>query len=190
MKIKLFLLHGLLINVSCCFSMDLALRKELLRMVDVDQQARLKLIQAPQEIKDEAVAYLARIDAKHTQRMKKFIIEYGWPDEILVGPDGSNAAWLIVQHSPDLMFQKKCLLLLEMAVKEKKCSPKHYAYLYDRVAIRENRPQLFGTQFTLINEKCIPFPIENKVHVDERRQALGLCNLADYISHCEGLRKK
>ena len=37
--------------------------------------------------------------------------------------------------------------LLEVAVSENKADPKNLAYLTDRVALFEGKPQLYGTQF-------------------------------------------
>ena len=51
-----------------------------------------------------------------------------------------------------------------------------YAYLYDRIAVAENREQLYGTQFNGPE----PFPIEDELNVDARRKAIGLSTLAEY----------
>lgn len=55
--------------------------------------------------------------------------------------------------------------------------PQNYAYLYDRVAVAENRPQRFGTQFGPDRE---PRPIEDEANVDARRKAIGLGTMAEY----------
>ena len=67
-------------------------------------------------------------------------------------------------------------LQIEAAVKAGEASPDHFAYLYDRVAVAENRPQRFGTQF----RDTDPFPIEDEAHVDERRASVGLPSMAVY----------
>jgi len=59
---------------------------------------------------------------------------------------------------------------------------KHVAYLDDRLSVASNRPQLYGTQGGCINaEKWEPKQIKNRHEVDERRKAMGMLPLADYI---------
>ena len=62
----------------------------------------------------------------------------------------------------------------------------HIAYLTDRVAVNEGRPQRYGTQFTLVDGKMVPQPIENLDELDERRADMGLQSMAEYTQHMEG----
>src|SRR3989344_4115899 len=56
------------------------------------------------------------LDAKHTREMKKITTRCDWPGRSLVGKRGAAAAWLLVQHADhDLVFQKKCLILMKSA---------------------------------------------------------------------------
>jgi hypothetical protein len=55
--------------------------------------------------------------------------------------------------------------------------PDSYAYLYDRVAVAEQRPQRYGSQY---GADGTPEPIEDPDHVDERRKAVGLDTMAEY----------
>lgn len=154
---------------------EAALRRELLALVDEDQQARNAWIQAPND--EAARDRVLAIDTKTTARLKEVVAKLGWPGKTLVGKDGAKAAWLLVQHAdaaPD--FQKQCLALMERAVAAGEASEVDYAYLYDRVAVHEHRPQRYGTQFS----DGEPDPIEDPAHVDERRKALGLPTMAEY----------
>ena len=155
---------------------DPALRKELLAMRDEDQAARKAIIAA--KMADKALGEkVAAVDRKDTARMKEIVAKVGWPGKKLVGADGAAAAWLLVQHADqDHAFQKQCLPLLERAVAAGDATPAHYAYLYDRVAVAEQRPQRYGTQFA----NGEPAPIEDPDHVDERRKAIGLGTMAEY----------
>jgi hypothetical protein len=86
--------------------------------------------------------------------------------------------WLLVQHADaDLGFPKQCLALLEPLVKIQEVSEINYAYLYDRVAVAEHRPQRWGTQFGSDGE---PQPIEDAANVDARRKAVGLGTMDEY----------
>ena len=110
--------------------------------------------------------------------MHEIVAKYGWPGKSLVGEDGANAAWLLVQHADkDLSFQKDVLAKMEPMVKTQEVSAIDFGYLWDRVAVAEHRPQRYGTQF---DEKQEPRPIEDEAHVDERRASIGLPSMAEY----------
>jgi hypothetical protein len=117
------------------------------------------------------------IDAKTTEAVKAIVAKHGWPGKSLVGKDGAHAAWVLVQHAPDLAFQKQCLEKLELAVAQGEAQAVEHAYLYDRVAVNERRPQRWGTQVDRANK---PFPIEDAARVDERRKTIGLSTMAEY----------
>ena len=128
-----------------------------------------------------------KIDTENTARMKELINKHGWLGKSMVGEDGSHAAWILVQHADkDPKFQKKCLKLMEKAVKTKEASGKDFAYLTDRVLVREGKPQIYGTQMKFIDGKFGPAPIKDEKNVDERRASVGLVPLAEYVRKMKG----
>jgi hypothetical protein len=166
---------------------DEPLRKELLRMMKEDQDARQEALKS-QPPKEAAARKVQEIDGKNTARMKEIIDKQGWPGQKLVGKDGAHAAWLLVQHADkDRTFQKRCLPLLERAVKAGEAAGMDLAYLTDRVRIGENKKQVYGTQFRQVEGKLEPFPIEDEANVDKRRKEVGLSTLAEYQKHMEKL---
>ncbi len=52
--------------------------------------------------------------------------------------------------------------------------------LTDRVAKAQRRPQVYGTQTTGRAGKMVFDPIEDSLHVDQRRANMGLPSLAEY----------
>jgi hypothetical protein len=155
---------------------DPALHDELLSMMSRDQAARQPL-QHGNHAGSDALATLAAVDAADTARMKVIVAEHGWPTRSMVGADGEDAAWLLVQHADaDAVFQRGCLVLLSAAVRDGEARPSHIAYLTDRVAVADHKPQTYGTQF--VGRE--PYPIADAEHVDERRGAVGLSSMADY----------
>jgi tetratricopeptide (TPR) repeat protein len=168
---------------------DPALRDEILKMVEVDQAARMELARG--NFKDEAAKERLRaIDTQNTARMKDIIARKGWPTRTLVGQRASHAAWLLVQHADlDLEFQKQCLPLLEKAVAQGEATPANLAYLTDRVLVAEKKPQRYGTQFHEVDGKQVPQPIEDEANVDARRAAVGLGTLAEYAAQFERMRQ-
>lgn len=158
---------------------DEALRAELREMHRVDQELRHKWMEEGDD--QELASQVGEVDQKNTARMQQIINTHGWPGETLVGEDGANAAWLVVQHADkDRPFQKRCLALMAAAGPEE-VSQSNLAYLVDRVRVGEGQPQVYGTQFwTDESGRFGPQPIEDEGLVDERRASVGLESLAEY----------
>lgn len=57
--------------------------------------------------------------------------------------------------------------------------PAHIAYLEDRVLMRNNKPQIYGTQFQGMGQDMHVYPIQDPDRVDERRASVGLCSFAE-----------
>lgn len=154
------------------------LQKKILKMAKNDQDARNKFIKDPHNKKLGKILY--RIDNKNTKEAKNIIIKYGWPTFDLIGKKASNDFWLLVQHADrDINFQKKCLQLLNEAVKRKQAVPKNFAFLEDRVLSAEGKKQKFGTQFIFKNRKLVHKPIQDAKNVDKRRLKYGLNTLKE-----------
>ena len=154
-------------------SADQALRARLdvSRMTDPDQQ---KLMQQ-----------MGIVDRANTARLKTLFERCGFPDRDKHGEQAQGHAWLLVQHADhDVAFQKYTLSLLEkMAAQRGEPVRRSFAYLADRVAVAEKRPQLYGTQLMApAEEPCnLDFnTMDDRAKVEERRAALGLPPLAIY----------
>src|SRR5687767_3255986 len=113
--------------------------------------------------------------------LSEIIAAHGWPGYALAGAEGAAAAWLVAQHAigkPD--FQRRCLKLIEQAVARGDADPRHAAYLDDRIAFNERRPQKYGTQFDWDeNGEMSPWTLDDPAAVDRRRRALGMKPMAD-----------
>jgi hypothetical protein len=175
---------------------DQDFRKELLRRKDDEQKLRLELTDAMKKspgkpIDSKLSARLIEIDRVNREWLKGEIEKKGWPGFTLVGYDGSDAAWLLVQHADaDLAFQKHAMKLLEDAVKRKDARPINLAYLTDRVLCAEGKKQVYGTQFMTKDGKMEPKPIEDEANVDKKRAEVGLMSLAEYRKALESLYGK
>ena len=156
------------------------LHDELLARMEKEQDLRRALIDNPDDI--QLLMRMAEADAQNTMWLDEVIQQQGWPTKSLVGEDGAQAAFLIVQHSPAPQFQKKCLNLLERAVNQNEADIINLVYLTDRIRTFEGKPQVYGTQGQTNGDGLIiPFPIEDEEHVDERRKAIGLEPIAEYF---------
>jgi hypothetical protein len=114
---------------------------------------------------------LQKTDESLTDRLKQIVNSYGWPTIALVGIQASQAAVLILVHSPDHEFQRRLLPELQKLVEEKKIAGSDIATLIDKTLVAEGKPQKFGTQFSWKNNgPMVMNPVEDPEHLDQRRK--------------------
>lgn len=124
---------------------------------------------------------LGDIDRDNTRWLRGVVDEHGWPTRRMVGDDGAAAAWLLVQHADhDPEFQRSCLDRMGV-LPDAGATPKHIAYLTDRVLLAEGQSQVYGTQMELANGTHRPRNLRDPATVDERRAEVGLRPIAEYI---------
>ena len=110
-----------------------------------------------------------KVSYDNSEWLKGKVCQLGWPSEEMVGKRSELYAWLIVQHSDDIIFQKRCLELIKELPPTSERN-QYIAYLTDRILISGNKNQLYGTQFSYGR----PYPIEDLANLDERRKNMGL----------------
>lgn len=123
------------------------------------------------------------IDRKHTARLKELLkIIGGWPPKSIWGHPTASDFWLLVQHADhDVAFQRECLEALK-ALPQEEISLQHFAFLTDRVRMNEGRMQLYGSQLQKNAEgRYIPYNLEDPERTNERRAAVGLEPLEEYV---------
>jgi hypothetical protein len=109
--------------------------------------------------------------------------EYGWLGADVVGEDGNKTLFLVIQHA-DLNTQLKYLPMMQKAVKKGNASGSNLALLEDRVALRQGKKQIYGSQIGRDKETKIFYvsPLEDPDNVDKRRAKVGLEPLANYVT--------
>ena len=150
---------------------DEALRRELLAMESEDLKVRQELLD-----RDElGPLYNPRMEEVHVRnaaRLRDLIAKHGWPAEDIAGADGANAAWRIVQHAiGEPAFMKEGLRLLLECAGTGGVPAWQAAYVEDRIALYEDRPQRFGTQWI---DDGVPWTLADPNGVDELRASVGL----------------
>jgi len=124
----------------------LQLKTELLAMHSTDQEVRRIFSEKrPEDFTPEDVARLNSVDRQNTARLKEIIRQFGWPTKRLVGQDGVNAAFIILQHA-DHSFQKEMLATIERAFDRHQLSGEDYAMFVDRVLLGDGKQQRYGSQ--------------------------------------------
>jgi hypothetical protein len=155
------------------------LRLELVSMRAEDIQVRDELV-AANELGGPYVPRMETVHVKNAARLRDLIDQHGWPAADVAGEDGAEAAWFITQHAigePD--FQRRALELMNACVAQGRIPAWHAAYLEDRIAMYEGRPQRFGTQW--IDDprdgRTRPWKLAHAERVNELRAAVGLRDL-------------
>jgi hypothetical protein len=162
-------------------AIDASLRAELLRLEVEDQEGRGD-IAALVSSNDTALLFrFMKADSARTRRLKEIVASHGWLTPALVGKDGVEAAWLVLQHSPDYAWQEQMLPVLESAALAGEIRRTDVALLTDRVLVHRGKPQRYGNSFTFRNGRLVADPIEDIGGLDARRAALGLPTMRDYV---------
>jgi hypothetical protein len=155
---------------------DARLQQELLEMRAEDLKVRQELLDSG-ELGGSYVPRMEAVHIRNAQRLKELIDLHGWPDEEIAGADGAEAAWLIVQHAiGDPPFQRSCLELLRVSAEQNRIPRWHAAYLEDRIAMHEGRPQRYGTQWldNPVDGRFRPWRLTDPERVNELRADVGL----------------
>jgi hypothetical protein len=152
------------------------LRQELLAMRAEDFRVREELM-AANKLGGAYVPQMEAVHVKNAARLRELIAAHGWPCETVAGKDGAEAAWFIAQHAiGEPEFQRRALVFLKECVAKNTTPAWHAAYLEDRIAIHEGRPQVYGTQWLddPKDGRTRPWSLADPGRVDELRASVGL----------------
>lgn len=172
------------IEEKVVFNQDLA--DELKKMAEVDQiaayipQGEYKKLSV-----DQWDSFKDSVFTTHQKRLKRVFDQYGFTGFDLVGEEGSQNFWLMVQHSdhnPD--FQKEVLEKMKIEVAKGNAKPSNYGLLVDRVKLNTGHAQVYGTQVDYNMEICQAFPknLADSINVNKRRKEIGLKSIEEYLN--------
>ncbi|MCT4665295.1 MAG: hypothetical protein N4A45_08710 [Flavobacteriales bacterium] len=120
-------------------------------------------------------------DSINLIKIKKILDERGWLGANIIGEQGNSTLFLVIQHS-DIETQLKYLPMMRKAVKIGNARASSLALLEDRVALRQGKRQIYGSQIhSDKNGEKFVAPLIDPENVDKRRAKVGLGPLADYI---------
>lgn len=158
------------------------LAKDLSRCAEKDQEMRRRWAAKNFDI----AAYDKNLDRENTKLLKTVVRKIGWPRISEVGRPAALAAWLLLQHSPDIKFRHSMLGEMKK-LPAGEIEPIWLAQTIDRVRIKLGQKQLYGTAYVAYPEKgeLVCQPIHNEKNLDKRRLALGLSDFQ--TSHREVL---
>jgi len=174
LKIKVLLTGIALFLISSCATNWGHVKQELIQMREADQAA----IRANQGTPEKA----QQVFRQHLARLKEIIKDTGWPTLQDIGFDGTQSAWLLVQHADfDVDYQREILTVLKPLAASGRVPKEHYAFLYDRVAKNDKLPQRYGSQGSCKGlGDWQPWQIEKPELLDELRAAMELQPMSEY----------
>jgi hypothetical protein len=153
-----------------------ALADQLAAMEKADQGVRQHI-----DFSDKAaMKKMTDVDKQNLAELRRIIDIYGWPSAELVGYEGAEHCWVLVQHaSYELM--KETLPAMKAAAGRGELAPGNVALTIDRVLVHEGKKQLYGSQFKqTASGEMEADPIEDPAHLDERRAQMGLGPFEEY----------
>ncbi|AQG80840.1 hypothetical protein AWR27_16850 [Spirosoma montaniterrae] len=180
---------------DAALKLNIPLKNELQAIYETDQQPRAQIDSLIQKYGNESAQmqqlwqHIHRTDSINLIRIESIIRQYGYPGKRLVGPNQSNTAWLIIQHSP-LATQEKYLPLIRKAAEEGEMDKSNVALLVDRIRMYKGQKQLYGSQIAIDPSGKRHFhPIADEVNVNKRRADMDLGSIEDYARENDILYK-
>jgi len=157
------------------------IREELLKMEQVDQDARTKCTSLSADGQVKCFVEIAKaIDEPNTKRITEIFDQIGFPNTAKVGKDGLQAFMILLQHAPTDGLRIKALKPITAAFKNKELPPMDYANFVDRLRLHQGKKQLYGSGFDLKDGKMVMSPTEDLKNLEKRRAKIGLPPLAEY----------
>lgn len=118
---------------------------------------------------------MQQIHRQNAQALDELVSAHGWPGISQVGKEGCRLAWMIAQHAictPDL--QRKFLRCLQKAAEHADAPIRQVAFLTDRIAFSEGKPQLYGTVLDWNEQGELDCELLEPDKIDARRAQVGL----------------
>ncbi len=162
--------------------MNFPLMRELEKILVDDQSVR-----GNKSKDDETYARRQQeMDAQNLVKVEAILQKYGWLGQDIIGANGNEALFLVIQHSTPTVMEKY-LPIMKAAVLEKKAEATQLALLQDRVNMNQGKKQIYGSQVQSNSqnadgsENWFIYPIEDAQNVDKRRAEIGLRPIAEYM---------
>lgn len=127
---------------------------------------------------------ISKKDSLNLIIVEKILAERGWLGADIIGDEGNWTLFLVIQHSP-ITTQVKYIPMLREAVKKGNALASHLALMEDRVALRQGKRQIYGSQVYTDTDTGEMFvaPLIDPENVDKRRSEVGLAKLAQYLAN-------
>lgn len=122
--------------------------------------------------------------AINEKKIIEILDNQGWPDEQIIGEQGSLTICNVLQHSkPEIRL--KYLPMMKEAVKMRKLQPRLLARAEDRIATDRGELQIYGDQMKYYPEtkSFNVWPVYDPTNIDKRRAEIGLGPIAEHLKN-------
>lgn len=158
---------------------DQAIRVQMLKLnTAVIVEGRTELIDSLVSVSEE----VERIDDENLVIVED-VLQQGLPAGL--SADSYNTIWIVIDHA-SIEKQEEYLPVVEQMSAEGLIPIDKHAILLDRVAMRQKRPQRYGSQVLQFGQadavKSYVWPVENPMVLDSLRSSVGMCPIADYVN--------
>lgn len=156
------------------------LRNQLLQLAAADYALRAELV-ADGTLFNGYNPRMEQLHLQNGEQLRQIIAHHGWPGNSLVGNDGAEAAWIVLQHSiSNLELMQEGLHLMMEAANRGEIARHLVAMTEDRVLTLQGKPQRYGTQHDWDSEGMLsPLLTLAPETVDQRRAEVGLEPLSE-----------
>lgn len=156
-----------------------------LEIVDVDCASAKELLaeafKTDQAVREDG-GDMQAVDRANQQTVVSIIKKCGFPDGSAIGKEAVEAAFFVIQHA-DLGLQEQYFPKFQESADKGYLDKGALALMEDRILMREGKKQKYGTQLTKKDDGAWEVhPIEDPEHVNERRAAVGLGPIEDYLA--------
>lgn len=122
------------------------------------------------------------ISSNNFDEMQHMLNKYGWPKYSVVGKLAADAPLLVINHNESDEVRKKYLEVIKENCLLGEGSCMEYAKIQDRILVNSGEAQIYGMQFHYDDErKLVPFPVIEPEYVNQRRAAIGLEPIQEYL---------
>lgn len=192
MRLKLFFLFFI---STFAFGQDTnfdEITKQLLAIDELDQRYRNQIEETiarfGSDSKESKTLFknMKTTDSLNLIQVAAIIDKYGWLGSDKIGSQANTTLFMVIQHA-ELPDQIKYLPLMREAVKKGNAKANSLALLEDRVALKQGKRQIYGSQISWnmqTNESFVA-PLEDPDTVDQRRAEVGLPTLQSYLAEMD-----
>ncbi len=110
------------------------------------------------------------IDSTNINYIESIFKTKGYPGKSMVGEPTNTVAWSVLQHSNKI---GEYLPLVKRAGEEGEIPMNLVAMMEDRYLMNEGKPQIYGTQGRMDDDKNYIWPIQDPENVNKRRKEAG-----------------
>ena len=158
---------------------DQAIRVQMLKLnTAVIVEGRTELIDSLVSVSEE----VERIDDENLVIVED-VLQQGLPAGL--SADSYNTIWIVIDHA-SIEKQEEYLPIVEQMSAEGLIPIDKHAILLDRIAMRQKRPQRYGSQVLQFGQadavKSYVWPVENPMVLDSLRSSVGMSPIADYVN--------